>query len=323
MLLVHSEPITLRLDVRGAKDVTAADIQPHADVEILNPELHIATLNTKGRLALDITVDHGRGYVSADRRQASRHHRRHPGRLDLLAGPAGHVHRRAHSGRAVHRLRPARARRRTDGSISRRESLASAGATLRSLVQLVAEMSGDARRVCELGELGLAAAVRPISICRSRISTCPSARNCLKRAQVNSIGELLRQDRGRPPRHRQLRPEVARRGGIRGQARRAAVCRSTPTNPATDRGGSRVDARETPQGSPASAGDAGPPDGDDGQPGGARCSRRRPSSRPRPRPRRCARWPKSSSPRPRRRASTPMSACTSCARCSRSWATAR
>src|SRR6056297_2883896 len=39
------EPVTLRLDVRGAADVTAADILTTADVEVLNPELHIATLN--------------------------------------------------------------------------------------------------------------------------------------------------------------------------------------------------------------------------------------------------------------------------------------
>src|SRR5215471_18699496 len=43
VLQVHTdEPVTLRLDARGASEVTAAEIQPHADVEILNPELHIA-----------------------------------------------------------------------------------------------------------------------------------------------------------------------------------------------------------------------------------------------------------------------------------------
>ena len=41
------------------------------DVEILNPDLHIATLNAKGRLAMDITVARGRGYVSADRNKTS------------------------------------------------------------------------------------------------------------------------------------------------------------------------------------------------------------------------------------------------------------
>src|SRR5213595_3922122 len=67
VLHVHSdEPVTLRLDVRGPKDVTTADIQQTADVEILNEDLHVATLNGSARLAMDITVAKGRGYVSAE-----------------------------------------------------------------------------------------------------------------------------------------------------------------------------------------------------------------------------------------------------------------
>src|SRR5438045_1660330 len=50
VLLVHTdESVTLRLDARGPADVTAGDIQPHADVEILNPDLQIASLNSRGR----------------------------------------------------------------------------------------------------------------------------------------------------------------------------------------------------------------------------------------------------------------------------------
>src|SRR4051812_37588014 len=72
VLRVHSEePVTVRLDKRGPGDVSAADIQLSSDVEILNPELHLATVNDDGRLAADITVATGRGYVSADRNKIS------------------------------------------------------------------------------------------------------------------------------------------------------------------------------------------------------------------------------------------------------------
>src|SRR5690606_3577291 len=72
VLRVHTdEPVTLRLDVRGPAEVTAADIPEPADVEILNKDLHIATLNGSARLALDITVQKGRGYVSADANKQS------------------------------------------------------------------------------------------------------------------------------------------------------------------------------------------------------------------------------------------------------------
>src|SRR5688572_10182521 len=57
------EAVSLRLDKRGPGDVTAADIQTTSDVEILNGELHLATVNAKGRLAVDLTVEQGRGYL--------------------------------------------------------------------------------------------------------------------------------------------------------------------------------------------------------------------------------------------------------------------
>ena len=106
------EPVTLRLDVRGPADVTAGDIQTTADVEILNPDLHIATLNAKGRLAIDITVEQGRGYLSAERNKRTSHDRRDPGRRDLLAGAPGGVRGRADPRRAGHQLRPAHPRHR-------------------------------------------------------------------------------------------------------------------------------------------------------------------------------------------------------------------
>src|SRR3954451_3762561 len=62
-----SDPVTCRLDVRGAATVTGADIECPADVEVLNKDLLIATLNGKGRLAIALTVEQGRGYSSSDR----------------------------------------------------------------------------------------------------------------------------------------------------------------------------------------------------------------------------------------------------------------
>ena len=66
------EAVVLRLDVRGPAEIKAGDIKLPSDIEILNPEVHIATLNAKGRLALDLTVERGRGYMSSDRETANR-----------------------------------------------------------------------------------------------------------------------------------------------------------------------------------------------------------------------------------------------------------
>ncbi len=61
------ESVIVRLDVRGPADVSAGDIKVPSEIEILNKDQHVATLNAKGRLAVDLTVERGRGYLSADR----------------------------------------------------------------------------------------------------------------------------------------------------------------------------------------------------------------------------------------------------------------
>jgi DNA-directed RNA polymerase subunit alpha len=185
------EQVTLRLDARGPGDVTARDLQPHSDVEILNPDMHIATLSGKARLALDITVERGRGYVSADKNKKSSVIGVIP--IDSIFSPVRRV---------AFTVEPTRVEQatnydkltldiETDGSISPREALASAGATLRSLVTLVAEMS-DAPRALELGDVGVLGSGSPdLDLAIEELDLSERPRNCLKRAQVNTVGELV------------------------------------------------------------------------------------------------------------------------------------
>ena len=192
VLEVHStEPVTLRLDSRGPTLVTAADIQPHPDVEVLNGALPLANVNEKGRLALDITVQRGRGYVSADRNSSSTTIGVIP--VDSIYSPVRRV---------AFLVEPTRVEQstdfdrlileiETDGSISPREALASAGGTLRALVQLIEEMSDEPQGL-QTGEGIQVATGGPdmdLSIDALELSERP--RNCLKRAQVNTVGELL------------------------------------------------------------------------------------------------------------------------------------
>lgn len=65
---LHSEgPKTVYINQEGAGEICAADIKRDSDVEIINEDLHIATLSEDARLFMEITLDSGRGYVSADR----------------------------------------------------------------------------------------------------------------------------------------------------------------------------------------------------------------------------------------------------------------
>jgi DNA-directed RNA polymerase subunit alpha len=185
------EPVVLRLDVRGPAEVKAGDIRLPADIEILNPEQPIATLNAKGRLALDLTVERGRGYISADRDTQSRTIGVIP--IDAIFAPVRRV---------TFSVEPTRVEQstnydrlileiETDGSIEPKEALASAGATLRSLVDLVANMS-ESPQGLELGEVvGIGSSSPDLDLPIEDLDLSERPRNCLKRAQVNTIGELL------------------------------------------------------------------------------------------------------------------------------------
>jgi DNA-directed RNA polymerase subunit alpha len=192
VLNVHTdEAVTLRLDVRGPATVTAGDIIETSDVEILNRDLVIATLSSKGRLACDLTVERGRGYVSADRNKRSATIGVIP--VDSIFSPIRV---------AAFTVEPTRVEQSTnydrlildittDGSMSPSEALASAGDTLKTLVGLVAELSESPQGI-PFGEVTQASSGSPdLDLPIEDLDLSERPRNCLKRAQVNTIGELL------------------------------------------------------------------------------------------------------------------------------------
>ena len=68
ILKIHDEmPKTLYIEASGEGEITAADIKHDADVEILNPDLHIAYLDEGASVNMELTANHGRGYVPCDR----------------------------------------------------------------------------------------------------------------------------------------------------------------------------------------------------------------------------------------------------------------
>jgi DNA-directed RNA polymerase subunit alpha len=189
--LYTDEPVTLRLDVRGPTDATAADLQSTSDVEVLNPDLHIASINAKGRLAVDVTVERGRGYVSADKNKRSNTIGVIP--IDSIFSP---VHRVTFDIESVRVEQSTNYDRlvldiETDGTITPREALASAGDTLRNLVGLVADLE-DAPQGLELGDTGVTTSGSPdLDLRIEELDLSERPRNCLKRAQINTIGELV------------------------------------------------------------------------------------------------------------------------------------
>lgn len=62
-----NEPKTIRIEAEGEREVTGADVIHDEDIEVLNPDLHIATLNEDGKLYMEMTVERGRGYRPAEK----------------------------------------------------------------------------------------------------------------------------------------------------------------------------------------------------------------------------------------------------------------
>lgn len=186
------EPVTLRLDARGPEEITAANIQLTSDVEILNPELHLAMVNAKGRLAFDLTVEQGRGYASAEKTKR-------PGApigvipVDAIFSPVRRV---------SFEVEPTRVEQdtnfdrltieiETDASITPRDALASAGSTLGNLVGLIGSLSEEAPSL-ELGEAAAVTAMSPdLELAIEELDLSERPRNCLKRARVDTIGQLV------------------------------------------------------------------------------------------------------------------------------------
>ena len=186
-----NETVSLRVDVRGPMALTAGDIECPSDVEVLNKDLHIATLNGKARLAFDLTVEQGRGYASSQREVETRVIGVVP--IDAIFSPVRRV---------SFDVTPTRVEQatnydnlimeiETDGSITPSDALASAGATLRSLVDLVASMSDEPQGL-ELSEVIDTTTSSPdLDLPIEDLDLSERPRNCLKRAQVNTVGELL------------------------------------------------------------------------------------------------------------------------------------
>ena len=191
-LRCHSdEPVTLRIDVTGEAEVTAAALETNEQVEVLNPGLHLAWVEAKGRLALELTVEVGRGYLGSDNASDDAVIGVIP--VDALFSPV----RRVSIEVSPVSIGQARDMDRlvldvtTDGSITPAAAMASAGATLTTLFELVAGMSDEARGL-ELGEQEEIGGGSPdMDLLIEDLDLSERPRNCLKRAQVDTVAQLL------------------------------------------------------------------------------------------------------------------------------------
>ena len=184
------EPVSAYLRARGPAEVTAGDVQPPAGVEILNSDLHIATLGKGANLELELVVERGVGYVPADRNKKLRD----PIGVIPVDSIFSPVRRVTYSVENT-RVEQMTDRDRlildveTNGALTAKEAVASAGKTLVALVDLFSELAesdhivpANAEEAPLSGDLALTIEDLNLSV---------RSYNCLKREGINTVGELV------------------------------------------------------------------------------------------------------------------------------------
>jgi DNA-directed RNA polymerase subunit alpha len=180
----------LRKSGKGA--ATAADIEPPAGVEVHNPDLHVATLNEKGTLEIELVVERGRGYVSATQNKTGEEE---IGRMpvDSIYSPVLKV---------TYKVEATRVEQRTDfdklivdvetkNAIAPRDALASAGKTLVELFGLARELNVEAEGI-EIGPSPTDAALAAdLALPVEDLQLTIRSYNCLKREGIHTVGELV------------------------------------------------------------------------------------------------------------------------------------
>jgi DNA-directed RNA polymerase subunit alpha len=188
----HDVPVVMYLRKQGPGRVTAADITPPAGVEVHNPDLHIATINAKGKLEIELTVERGRGYVSAvQNKNPDAEIGRIP--IDSIYSPVLKV---------TYKVEATRVEQRTDfdrlvvdvetkPSISPRDAVASAGTTLVELFGLARELNVEAEGI-EIGPSPTDAALAAdLALPIEDLDLTIRSYNCLKREGIHTVGELV------------------------------------------------------------------------------------------------------------------------------------
>ncbi|GAA3935510.1 DNA-directed RNA polymerase subunit alpha [Pseudoclavibacter caeni] len=188
----HDEPITAFLRKQGAGEVTAADITVPAGVEVYNPDLVIATLNDSAKLDIELVIERGRGYVTA---QQNRSEYAEVGQIpiDSIYSPVLKVSYRVEATRAGERTDFDRLviDVETKPSITPRDAVASAGSTLVELFGLARDLNNEAEGI-EIGPAPVeAAAPTELATPIEELDLSVRSYNCLKRENINYVNELV------------------------------------------------------------------------------------------------------------------------------------
>jgi DNA-directed RNA polymerase subunit alpha len=192
-LKVHSEgQKVIYIDYEGDGEIKAGDIKSDADVEVLNPDLHIATISGNNRLYMELMVDSGRGYVSADRnKQANQSIGIIP--IDSIYTPVKKVNYVVEDTRVgqVTDFDKLTIEVWTNGSIQPDEAISLGAKVLSEHLSLFVDLTDRAKDAEIMVEKEETKKEKVLEMTIEELDLSVRSYNCLKRASINTVEELI------------------------------------------------------------------------------------------------------------------------------------
>ena len=190
--ILSDGPKVVYIDAEGPCEVTAADIQADSEVEILNPDMHIATLSKGGKLGMELTIDKGRGYVPAERnKQLNNTIGVIP--MDSIYTPVTKVNYKIDNTRVgqVTDFDKLTLEVWTNGVISAEDAVSLAAKIITEHLNLFVNLSAEGAGADIMVEKGDAGKEKVLEMTIEELDLSVRSFNCLKRAGINTVEDLI------------------------------------------------------------------------------------------------------------------------------------
>ena len=190
--LYSDEPKTVIIDCSGEREVTAGDIKQDSDIEILNPEHHIATLSEGSRLYMELTFDHGRGYVSQEKNKQLSQPAIGVIFTDSIYTPVYNVSYKVENTRVGSNTDYDKLTLEvlTNGTISAKEAISLGAKILNEHLNLFVDLSDEAKKAEIMVEREETIKEKVLEMTIEELDMSVRSFNCLKRAGIDTVEDL-------------------------------------------------------------------------------------------------------------------------------------
>ncbi len=194
ILKIHGDgPKIMYIEANGSGEITAGDIKADSEVEILNPEHHIATLDADAHVAMELTADKGRGYVSSDRNKQLLDPAIGVIAIDSIYTPVLKVNYTVDNTRVgqITDYDKLTIEVWTDGTISAKEAVSLAAKILTEHLNLFVDLSDEVSNTEIMVVKDDSAKEKVLEMTIEELDLSVRSFNCLKRAGINTVEDLI------------------------------------------------------------------------------------------------------------------------------------